>query len=356
MKKVKIMLDPMRILKRLSRLFLSERARRERDAARLFLNVNDAPQTGKAGDTTTEDALDAYFAFIEADPENARTMRELNEVWEGVGEIKNPPYPSAEELAADNGRTGAFSLSMPPAAALAASVAIVCAVAAGLFLNAPPAEDRDAAVAFSTGRGEMRPVVLEDGSTVMLGGASRITVAMNETARNVTLLDGDSYMDVAPDRERAFTVRAGAVTVRAVGTAFSVNKHAGGVAVAVSEGVVEVSSSTVRGTTLLTAGEQMRFSANGQAGGVARITMDNIAPWRRGQLVLDDQPLSYAVDAINRYYYGAVAIGDPRLATMRASGVINIYAPEGWLDGLQSVLPVEVRRTGENAYLLAYRE
>ena len=164
-------------------------------------------------------------------------------------------------------------------------------------------------------------------------------------------------MDVAPDRERAFTVRAGAVTVRAVGTAFSVNKRAGGIAVAVSEGVVEVSSSTAAGgARRLTAGEQLRFSANGLAGEVASITTGDIAPWRRGQLVLDDQTLAYAVDAIHRYYDGAIAIEDPRLETMRASGVIDIYAPGAWLEGLQSVLPVDVRRTGENGYVLAYRE
>lgn len=342
------MLDPMRIKKRLSRLFLSERARRERDAAELFLNVNDADDIENA----TEDALDAYFGFIEDDPENAEAMRDLNELWEDVGEIKNPPYPSADELKSDN---GAFFLSMAPVAVLAASVALVLAVAVGLFLNAPPA-DEETPVAFSTDRGETRPVVLEDGSTITLGGATTITVAMSDTERRVTLLSGDSYMDVAPDRDRAFNVRAGAVTVRAVGTAFSVNRHLSGIAVAVSEGVVEASSSTSSGATLLTAGEQLRFSANGRAGGVAPVAMDDIAPWRRGRLILDDQPLSYAVDAINRYYDGAIGIADPRLETMRASGVVNINAPGEWLDGLQSVLPVEVRQTGESTYLLAYRE
>lgn len=348
----------MRILERLSRFFLSERARRERDAAALFLNVNDAPEAGKpAADAREEDALDAYFEFMEADPENAEAMRELNALWDDVAEIKNPPYPSAQELEAD---TSAFSLplSVPaaPMTAFAASLAVFGAVAAGLLLNTPPAED-PVAIAFSTERGEMRPVVLEDGSTVTLGGATRITVAMNETERKVTLLNGDSYMTVAPDRARAFTVRAGAVSVRAVGTAFSVNKSAGGIAVAVSEGVVEVSSSTAAGgAQTLTAGEQLRFSANGLAGDVAPITMGDIAPWRRGQLILNDQTLAYAVDAIHRYYDGAIAIEDPRLETMRASGVIDIYAPGPWLEGLQNVLPVEVRQTSARGYSLAYRE
>ena len=348
----------MGFLERLSRFFLSERARRERDAAALFLNVNDAPEAGNpATDAREEDALDAYFKFIEADPENAEAMRDLNAIWDDVAEIKNPPYPSAQELEADaSAFSRPFSVPTAPVIAFAASLAVFGAVAAGLLLNAPPAED-PVAIAFSTERGEMRPVVLEDGSTVTLGGATRITVAMSETERNVTLLNGDSYMTVAPDRARAFTVRAGAVSVRAVGTAFSVNKSAGGIAVAVSEGVVEVSSSTTAGgAQTLTAGEQLRFSANGLAGDVAPITMGDIAPWRRGQLILNDQTLAYAVDAIHRYYDGAIAIEDPRLETMRASGVIDIYAPGPWLEGLQSVLPVEVRQTSARGYSLVYRE
>lgn len=343
MKKVKSMLDDLRILKRLSRLFLSERQRREAEAAELFLDVNDANETGEA--------LDAYFEFIEADPENAQEMRDLNAVWDAVPEFPHPPYPSAEELSKNKDW---LSFPLAPVGALAASLAIVGVLASNLMFNAPTTESVPE-VAFSTDRGEMRPVILDDGSTVTLGGASQITVALSETERHVTLVSGDTFMDVAPDRSRAFVVHAGDITVRAIGTAFSVNKHADGVSVAVSEGVVEVSSGLSQESgARLTAGEQLRLNETGGNDGVAPINMDNIAPWRRGQLILDNETLDYAVDAINRYYGGSVLLEDSRLSDMRASGVINMYEPGEWLNSLQSVLPVEVQQTGENSYRLAY--
>lgn len=344
MKKVKIMLDDLRILKRLSRLFLSERQRREDDAAELFLDVYDANET--------DEALDAYFEFIESDPENAQEMRDLNAVWEAVPELPHPPYPSAEELAAN--KVWPSSLPLAPIGALAASLAVVGVLASNLMFNTPTTESAPE-IAFSTDRGEMRPVILDDGSTVTLGGASQITVALSETERQVTLVSGDSFMDVAPDRSRSFVVHAGDVTVRAIGTAFSVNKHSNGVTVAVSEGIVEISSGlNQENEARMTAGEQLRFNETGENDGIVPINMDNIAPWRRGQLILNNETLDYAVDSINRYYEGSISLEDSRLSEMRASGVINIYEPGDWLNSLQSVLPIEVQQTGENSYRLAY--
>lgn len=338
------MLNDLHIIKQLSRLFRSTHERRESDAAELFLDVNDANET--------EEALDAYFEFIDADPENAEAMRDLNAIWESVPELKHLPHPSAEEL---NQSNNWFSFPAVPMAAAAASLAIIGVVSSNFFFTPASDEDRQE-IAFATNRGEMRPVALQDGSTVTLGGSSQITVALDDAERRITLLSGDSYMDVASDRTRPFVVYAGDITIRAIGTAFSVNKHEDGVKVAVSEGVVEVS--TTDGTAVtsrLTAGEQLRFNEDGESSGVNTINMNNIASWRRGQLILDDEPLSYAVDAINRYYEGVISLNDPRLATMRASGVIDMYDPAGWLNGLQSVLPVEVRQTGEHSFLLAYQ-
>lgn len=347
MKKVKSMLENLRILKGLSRLFVSKRTRRDRDAAELFLDVNDANETGEA--------LDTYFEFIEADPENAQAMRDLNAVWEALPDLKHPPYPNAEELAQNNS-WGWLSISLPlaPAAAIAASLAVAGILASNVFFS-PPAIDDIQEIAFSTERGETRPLTLEDGSTVTLGGSSQITVALSEKERNITLVSGDSFMDVAHDQSRAFVVRAGSVTVRAIGTAFSVNKHSDGVSVAVSEGIVEVlSDGNQDNSAIVNAGEQLKITAGGDTNGVIAIDMENIATWRRGELILDDETLAYAVDVINRYYNGRILLTDSRLETMRASGVIDIYEPGAWLNSLQSVLPVDVQQNGENTYHLAY--
>jgi len=111
--------------------------------------------------------------------------------------------------------------------------AIAAALVAGgvLILR----EDR-----FSTGIGEVRRVPLEDGSAVAINTASAVEVAFQRTQRTVRLRDGEAWFQVAKDVRRPFVVEAGAVRVRAVGTAFSVRRRANGADVLVTEGVVEV--------------------------------------------------------------------------------------------------------------------
>ncbi len=58
--------------------------------------------------------------------------------------------------------------------------------------------------------------------------------------RRVVLREGEASFQVAHDEQRPFIVQAGDVSVRAVGTAFSVRMRPSGVEVIVTEGVVEV--------------------------------------------------------------------------------------------------------------------
>ncbi|HWW27639.1 MAG TPA: FecR domain-containing protein, partial [Caulobacter sp.] len=79
---------------------------------------------------------------------------------------------------------------------------------------------------FSTGVGEVRRVPLEDGSAVAINTASAVEVAFQRTQRTIRLKDGEAWFQVAKDVQRPFVVEAGAVRVRAVGTAFSVRRRA----------------------------------------------------------------------------------------------------------------------------------
>lgn len=93
--------------------------------------------------------------------------------------------------------------------------------------------------------GEKLSVDLEDGSKVMLSPRSR--VAMQETHSEdvaLRLEEGRVACQVTKDKARKFSVLAGEVTVRVIGTTFSVERRALGeeekVAVDVAEGIVEV--------------------------------------------------------------------------------------------------------------------
>jgi len=89
-------------------------------------------------------------------------------------------------------------------------------------------------------------------------------------SRDLQLLSGEAWFDVAPDAQRPFRVQAGAATVRALGTQFNVYRKAGIIEVAVIEGKVEVSragTTAPASPTLLSAGEKAEVRPGGGGGG-----------------------------------------------------------------------------------------
>lgn len=104
-----------------------------------------------------------------------------------------------------------------------------------------------------------RSLRLADGSTATpLGSGSEIAVLARSSARiELSLGRGSGRFEVAPRPERAFSVRAGEVTVTVVGTAFTVERIADRVGVAVERGTVRVAWAT--GFRLLEKGESGWF-------------------------------------------------------------------------------------------------
>lgn len=104
-----------------------------------------------------------------------------------------------------------------------------------------------------------RTVRLRDGSTATpLDRDSEIVVLGQSPARlGLSLTRGSGRFEVTPRPGRSFSVRAGDVTVTVVGTAFTVDRIADRVGVAVERGTVRVEWAT--GLRLLTKGESGWF-------------------------------------------------------------------------------------------------
>ena len=79
---------------------------------------------------------------------------------------------------------------------------------------------------------------LTDGSQIELNGDARVLVEFSPAVRRVTIVRGEAHFEVAHDTARPFVVVAGEVSVRAVGTAFSVRLAPRDVNVLVTDGRV----------------------------------------------------------------------------------------------------------------------
>lgn len=177
---------------------------------------------------------------------------------------------------------------------------------------------------YRTPVGEQRLVALADGSRVRLDTDTELKVRLGAAQREVRLVHGRAFFDVAHDAARPFIVEADGARVRAVGTRFDVRLTGAEPQVTLVEGVVEVSRSQ--------AGQVRRWRLTpGQAlvPGSAKplptpVDLATATSWTAGQLVFHATPLSDAVAEVNRYSRTKIVLENSALAAQPVSGKFDV--------------------------------
>jgi len=209
---------------------------------------------------------------------------------------------------------------------------------------------------YQTTIGGMENVELSDGSRIILGGRTVISVAYEARRRSVDLIQGQAWFMVAHNVQRPFVVSAGDGTITAVGTAFLVTRNTDRVVVAVTEGTVEVSAqrTTSRSPGLVqgadrpllspirvSRGEELAFGDDGVLSPVRPADAHAAIGWTQGWLTFDDQSLRYVIETINRYSPRHIVVNAPADG-LRFSGIVFENQIEEWLQSLEAIFPVVV--------------
>ncbi len=199
---------------------------------------------------------------------------------------------------------------------------ITMAVAAGLIAivgvrqwigTDDPATIASSARVVATQVGVRDSITLSDGTRVLLAPGSRLTVATGFDAGDRTVtLDGAAFFDVTHDEAHPFTVRAAGAEIRDIGTAFTVKTDAaGGVAVAVTHGIVSVRDPARADAVAveLHAGDRGLLRDGEVAVARGTVTDDDLG-WTRGQLSYRDAPLSEVQADLERWYGLTLHVAD----------------------------------------------
>ncbi len=253
---------------------------------------------------------------------------------------------------------------------IAASVAAV-AVSAALFTGAQqgwfeaPAGPMHTPVAgpslvamgqadYMTGKGQKSIVDLPDGTRVTLDADSAVDVAFTNGRRDVRLLNGRAYFDVAHDKAHPFAVQAAGRVVTALGTQFDVRLTPGAVRVVLAEGSVSVASAPGRkAAPLVKLVPGQAFVAQADAAGKVTATdLDEDLAWKQGVVEFQDQPLSDAVSLLNRYTRAQIVIKDPKVAALRITGVFKTGDIKRFGRSVSQILPVKMIARDANTYEL----
>ncbi|MGQ3213222.1 MAG: FecR family protein [Shinella sp.] len=287
------------------------------------------------GDPSQSPANRARFRdWLDRDPENCRTYSAAERV---MGDARRAIQ---SDPALTNIKVKPQSTGKPVTLTL-----LVAVLATGAFFALNGAMRLEADVI--AGTDEMPVLTLEDGSEAQLNASSAIAVDFTDKRRTIRLLHGQAFFQVAHVAERPFTVVVGTASVTALGTAFDVRYGNDDTEVTVTENAVQIEFNGSRTSPVrVEQGEQAIYDNAKKETVVSPVDSLVALAWKRGQIAVDNAPLSYVVEEMNRHFRGRIVVASSALANRRVSGTIKVVETDDALTFVTKALGVKVTRLG----------
>ncbi|QNA83743.1 DUF4880 domain-containing protein [Sphingomonas sp. So64.6b] len=300
----------------------------------------------------------AFEAWRSADPVNALAYDELIEDLAISAALANT------EMVRTAGLRRAPFLERNPGARYAVATSVAAMLLAGTGYGLREAGYWGAPVAASQGTlyatriGEVRTIMLADGSRVTLDTDSILRVTFTAKERALRLDAGRARFEVAHDAARAFIVSAGGGRVIAHGTIFDVSIRPTGVNVVLLRGAVEV-------TRKLDAGAGQQGALSRQLSPGQQVTFDQTHPippagpvrpaelrWTSGMLSFEGARLADAVAEFNRYNRRKIAVATVPIGDLRITGAFRASDVQRFADAMAASFDLAIADQPDGGLLL----
>lgn len=325
---------------------VSRRERLRREAAGWLARLN-GPYAARA--------REGFESWYRASPDHAAAYDRLSAVFAAAAHMA--PESRADVAELQNARPSRLRLRF----ALAGAAAVCILVLAFTFLAAhtdAPAPQADARrVVFAASAGEVRRLMLLDGSHVVLSPGSELAVTLDGKERRLRLTRGEGRFTVAPE-SRPFIVAAGGTQVIARGTQFLVRLGEEGTVVSLAEGRVDVSYPTSTGradrrVVRLTAGQSV-IVPRADTSPAADIALPMATP-RPVLIEFDNIRLAEAVERVNRQRDERIRLADPALGELRVTGAFRVGNVEDFARAVAAALDLDLERDADGRLWLHSR-
>ena len=152
--------------------------------------------------------------------------------------------------------------------------------------------------------GKRTQLNLSDGTKIWLnsGSALEFPTQFTEKSREIHLLSGEIYLEVAPDKKKSFIVHTSDFSVKVYGTKFDVSMYNDSPHyVVLVEGSVGLKSTTKSTEIKLSPNEQVIYGENGMFN-KREVDATEFVSWKNGYLSFDKTPMTEVLKQIGRYY------------------------------------------------------
>lgn len=200
---------------------------------------------------------------------------------------------------------------------------------------------------YVTAAGESRHIALADGSTIDLGGGSRLTVVEGD-AREARLEAGEALFTIRHDAADPFVLTVGEERLVDAGTVFDVRIKPDGLDLAVAEGAVIVNP---EGLGLRVDAGQRAMGSGGRYR-VSAVDPGEVGEWSRGRITFRDASTAEIAAELTRATGTAFAVasGD---GEVRLSGSIALDAVKADPRALGPILGLSVQQAGDRWMIAA---
>lgn len=192
--------------------------------------------------------------------------------------------------------------------------------------------------------GRPAEVALWDGSHIALDAGAEVGLSYLPWVRRATLNRGTALFDIRHLSFAPFSMQAGAARISDLGTRFLVRAEPEQTGIAVFEGSVEVATTGVDRSLILTAGHAAVATSNGGVVAASPELEDEATAWRDGRVIFHDTALSEVATTLARYWPDLDLRAADSAAGLRVSGSFGVADRDRLLRTLEAVLPVTVQR------------
>lgn len=180
-------------------------------------------------------------------------------------------------------------------------------------------------IEYSSEKGSVSKVLLEDGSAIWLSSASKVKLQKSANGEMMAQMNGEAYFDMVPDPGRKFSVDMGSFKVRDIGTKFNIRayKDEPGVYTSLVDGEIEFLSKSDQNLLTMKPGEYMQFNKQSMKMTVSEQDPTIATAWKDGKFVFIDKTLSEICHELENWYNVKIVIENKTLAATKYTSVIK---------------------------------
>ncbi len=207
-------------------------------------------------------------------------------------------------------------------------------------------------ITYQTDYGEVKNIILPDGSGVTLNANSQLKyAASNKSTSREVWLDGEAYFSVVHTADdQKFKVQTTNLNVEVLGTEFNVNNRRGDTEVVLHTGKVKLGLHDNKETPelMMEPGELVAYSANNKHLTKKLVNTENYTHWRNQELILNNTSLAEIARVLEDYYGFEVSMQDKlKDIQLTATATLSLKDTEIILTAISEIYGIEVEKEGK---------